>query len=227
MKFIKDILFPKFCLGCGFLGSYICFNCRNKLAKAKDASCFYCRRKSYQGLTHRDCKRTYGIDGFIYIYIYNDLLKKIIKTTKYRYVKECLFELLSNSYLSLFDKLIFYKKTFHPLLVEAIPLHESRLKKRGFNQSEIIADFLCEQFSFGKKKSLVKTIETKAQAALKRRDRIKNLKKTFSVEAMAVDGTNILLVDDIVTTGATMAEAAKVLKAHGAACLIAFALAKS
>ncbi len=226
MIWIKDILFPKFCLGCGFLGSYICFKCRNKLIKTRETECFYCKRKSYQGLTHRNCQRTDGVDGFIYIYKYDNLLKKIIKTTKYRYVKECFKDLLLNSYLSLFDKLIYYKKTVRPLSLEAIPLHESRLKKRGFNQSEIIADFLCEQFSFEKKTYLIKAKETAAQATLKRIDRIKNLKNTFSIKTAVVEETNILLIDDVVTTGATMAEAAKVLKAHGAAAVIAFALAK-
>ena len=87
-------------------------------------------------------------------------------------------------------------------------------------------DFLCEQFSFEKKTHLIKTKETAAQATLKRTDRIKNLKETFSVKNPVVEGTNILLVDDVVTTGATIAEAGKVLKAHGAAAVIAFALAK-
>ncbi len=225
MFFLKDILFPKFCLGCGFLGSYICFNCRKKLIKAQEESCFYCHRTSYQGLTHRNCFRKNGVDGFIYIYIYNNLLKKIIKTTKYRYVKESFSELLLDSYFAMFDKLIFYKRTLRPLSVEEIPLHEVRLKRRGFNQSKIIKDFLKDQFSLEETSYLKKVKETRPQAMLKKVERVNNLKGVFS-STKILKATNILLIDDVVTTGATMAEAAKVLKAQGAAAVIAFALAK-
>ena len=82
--FLKDLLFPKFCLGCGFLGAYICTNCKKKLSYIKQDSCLYCGKPSLYGLTHPGCRREKGVDGFLSVFYYNNLLKSVIKSVKYR-----------------------------------------------------------------------------------------------------------------------------------------------
>lgn len=224
MLSVKEILFPKFCFGCGFLGAYICYRCQEKLIRSESPICFYCRQKSIYGLTHTYCRHENGVDGLIYIYKYNGFLKKIIKSVKYKGATECLKELMALAFIPLFDSLIFYKRNYHPLL-QPIPIHKNRFRKRGFNQSEIIADYIKESFSIEKTSVLEKVIKTGAQAGLDRHQRLENLKNSFSITGNG-HHKSILLVDDVMTTGATLAEAAKTLKQNGVGQVFAFALAK-
>ena len=99
----------------------------------------------------------------------------------------------------------------------AVPLYPAKEKQRGFNQAELIfGDFLTSQH-IPMRRLLKRTRATRPMYELSEQERTENLKNAFAVtEAKALEGKNILLVDDILTTGATMAECARVLKAAGA-----------
>lgn len=98
-------------------------------------------------------------------------------------------------------------------VVIPVPLHQSKLKKRGFNQSELIAEGLSE--SLQKKldaKNLIRTIATTTQTRKSRFDRWKNVEKIFKVKNPGqITGKHILLVDDVVTTGSTLEACANVI----------------
>lgn len=113
----------------------------------------------------------------------------------------------------------------HPALLEAkdaydcivpVPLHKSRLVERGFNQSGEIARYLAEELGLKTLHALERTRPTHQQVGLSRRERIKNLRGAFSATA-DTRGKNILLLDDIMTTGATLGFAARSLLKAGAA----------
>jgi len=109
-------------------------------------------------------------------------------------------------------------------VVVPIPLSIERLKERGFNQSALIA-----RTCFGKKVEesvLKRTKNTLPQATLSKKERLKNVKGAFKVEK-DVGGLKILLFDDVLTTGATLNEAAKVLKLAGAERVSALVVAKN
>ena len=99
----------------------------------------------------------------------------------------------------------------------AVPLYLAKEKQRGFNQAELIfGEFLTSQH-IPMRRLLKRTRATRPMYELSEQERTENLKNAFAVtEAKALEGKNILLVDDILTTGATMAECARVLKAAGA-----------
>lgn len=104
-----------------------------------------------------------------------------------------------------------------PDYILPVPLHVKRLRKRGFNQALVLARSL---FPDEKKKIrydiLLRTGDTPSQTGLSGKERRKNLKKAFVIEkASEVAGKNILLVDDVFTTGATANECANALKAAG------------
>lgn len=118
----------------------------------------------------------------------------------------------------------------NPLLVP-IPLHKKRLRERGFNQSELTARVMSiidaeESFSFAPN-VLYKIKDTPSQAHIKDKNkRLKNLSGCFSVKDKSlVQGKNIILIDDITTTGATIHEATKTLRNAGANQVIAFTIA--
>lgn len=112
-------------------------------------------------------------------------------------------------------------KLWNPALIVPIPLHKAKRRKRGYNQAEVFANELGKVFGVPADGGvLVRVRNTAPQKKLDSGVRRRNLKRAFRVadkEKMSlVRGRTILLVDDIYTTGSTMDEAARVLKAAGA-----------
>ena len=116
-----------------------------------------------------------------------------------------------------------------PDIVVPVPLHKDKMRQRGFNQSELIAGIISEISSIpSMSKSLVKTKKTPPQNELTRKLRIENLKNAFRViGSHDVKGKNILIVDDVITTGATLDVCAECLLDVGAKSVTAFTLAKA
>ena len=116
-------------------------------------------------------------------------------------------------------------------LVTAVPIHVNRLRERGYNQAAVFGRALAAGFGLPFDAGLlVQTRETVSQTTLHYHERLRNPKGAFAVTKGAVlSGKRILLVDDVITTGATMKECAKVLKEAGAkrVVLLSFAAGKS
>ncbi len=100
--------------------------------------------------------------------------------------------------------------------VVPVPLHWRRRLLRSYNQSELVAGLIAAETGKPLIRGLKKIRETPHQAQLKRGERLKNLKGTFAVDDPSFAGKQILLVDDVLTTGATAAAATQVLMANGA-----------
>jgi competence protein ComFC len=168
------------------------------------------------------------------IFSYKDpLIRSLVWQLKYKgnrkiasTLAEILYErvLITCSDLSLFEN--FSKPIFIP-----IPTDKNKSREKGFNQTEILLE---EIMKLDKEKAfeympsvLIKIKETKNQTSIKRRaERLENLKGCFAVQnTEAVKGRNILLIDDVITTGATIKEARRALKESGAQKIWAFTLA--
>ena len=109
-----------------------------------------------------------------------------------------------------------------------IPIDKKRLKERGFNQCEYIAKELSINIGIKTINTLKKIRETKVQKTLKREERIENFKDAFEIiDEKKVKGKKFILLDDVITTGATLKEGVKVLKKHGAIEIKILTLAKS
>ena len=118
---LKDLLFPKFCLSCGFLGSYVCLSCEKKLVPITNDICLYCGKNSYLGLTHPACKKNYGIDGVLSMFHYNPTLKAIIKNIKYRGVYDACTEFFQLIHPSHIHKFYQFRRTHPTLFLQPIP----------------------------------------------------------------------------------------------------------
>ena len=154
---------------------------------------------------------------------YRGLLKAMIHSLKYqgrRSLAVPLAQLLGGVVL---DEL----NSGRPDLVIPVPLTAARLQARGFNQAELLARALAAELGLslaGKALSRVK--ETAPQINLSRRQRWENLRDAFRVvEAELINGSFVLLVDDVLTTGATASACTQALLAAGAANVIAVTLA--
>ena len=99
-----------------------------------------------------------------------------------------------------------------------IPLHPQRRSERGFNQSELIADALGAYCELPIMPGIIQRVKhTQPQTELSAKERRENVKDAFAVSG-EIAGQNVLLIDDVFTTGSTMAECAKTLEEAGAHC---------
>lgn len=113
-------------------------------------------------------------------------------------------------------------------IIIPVPLHAVRERERGFNQARLLADGIGRARGLAVSgRALVRVRSTETQTHLNRRERLKNLLGAFRVEhPFDVEGRKILLVDDVLTTGSTASECARVLKEAGATSVLVFTLAR-
>lgn len=189
-----------------------------------------CGRQTFDGLTHPRCRGGHTIDGSFASVIYKGVVRKLLHAFKYKpYVSDLRKLIADLLYEGLIQQEEFVKALQQDSLFVPIPLHASRLKERGYNQSEILARELARQFNVRIQNLLQRVKKTTSQVGLKRGERVKNLKDAFVLSVpseILEEKGSIFLVDDVLTTGSTFSEAAKVLKKAGARHVWGIALAR-
>ncbi len=158
------------------------------------------------------------MDGLTCFWTYEGLTRKLITKVKYNfyfdYLREFIIlnsELLKRTEFTYFNRYLELKPAAVP-----IPLFEKRLKERGFNQAEVIAKTLEKQWGLDTNNLLVRVKDTGRQVGRTREERLKAMEGAFEINHKSqISNDKVLLVDDVWTTGATMREAAKVLKQTG------------
>ena len=226
---VLSIPFPDTCIVCGNpveSTEYACFKCKNKIPYLSKA--FKCRTcLGFLHSAHNDICGSCLVDMPHYSRLiscvnYEGDVKKTLRAFKF---------------WNRPDYHIGYSKLACEILerddvcfdaVIPVPLSKKSLKKRGYNQSLLIAKRIADYFEVPCFSDLlIKTKETKRQSELKLDLRKKNIKGAFSVcNPERLDGLHILLVDDIFTSGSTMREAAKVLSPY-ADNITAFTIARA
>ena len=239
MNFL-DLFFPKFCVNCKKLGDYLCPNCFIYLSFYVANICAVCSHPSIDGMTHPGCRGRYTIDGTFVGLEYNPVMKKLMYQFKYKPYLSDLSKFLSELlYESLIQKEEFAKLIDRKDFVFVpIPLFTSREKSRGYNQSELLAKRLSKKFGLEVKSLLTRIKDTKTQVGQTKKERRENLANAFALQTRnptrfakaparrEFEIRNVLLVDDILTTGATLNSAANSLKRAGARRVFGIALAK-
>jgi competence protein ComFC len=237
MANLLDLLFPKKCVACKKIGSYLCDDCFSYLSFETKSICLVCNRSSFDGLTHPGCKnpstslRTspFLIDGLFSSIPYNRTAQKLIYNFKYKpYLKDLKKALSDLFYEGLIQNENFMRQVANGAwLVVPIPLHRSKIKKRGYNQSEILSQEIAKRFNLPIQNLLTRVKNTKAQFGLDRKKRKENIQDAFLLDSrFKIHDVSIFLVDDVATTGSTLCEAAKVLKRNGAKRVIGLTLAR-
>ena len=163
----------------------------------------------------------------------DDLARQAIWEIKYRKNEKILVSFCKIFYEYMLDELAdeaIFSDFKNPILIP-IPSSKNRLKERGYNQCVLIAEEIA-RIDGGKKFTLSKNFlekvkDSPSQTSVKnRRERLKNLKDCFrAVSSDKIINSNVILVDDVITTGATMSEAKKTLLDAGARQVLCFALA--
>ncbi len=212
-----DVLFPERCVGCGAFGTSFCGECEAALKlRPNPARCPNCWAH-WPGPDN--CPRCFAwdaLDGAVGAFDYEGSIRRAVRGLKYRHTKS-LADVMARGVAPLLAA--------HPgATALPIPLHRSRLRSRGFNQAELLllrAGWLPSEIQ------LFRDRNTRAQFGLSHGERRSNVRGAFRYEGPGLKGATVLLVDDVVTTGATANECAKVLKDAGAGRVIAVAFARA
>lgn len=225
--FIFDLVLPKYCLHCGREGSWVCSRCQT-LLNFKKQYCLECKTINKTGNFCLSCQKKYNLDKVLIAGDYdNKLLAELIKKLKYHFAKDIakiLAEFLKNFILEYQKENDFNLKDF---ILIPVPLHKKRQNFRGFNQSKEITIIFSKFFNLEiSTNNLIRIKNTKAQAKLNEDERKNNIKNSFLWQGKNLQGQNIILIDDVVTTGATLNECARVLKNNGAGEVLGLAVAK-
>ena len=218
---ILDLFFPKRCVSCKRVGSYICSDCFSKIEFVKHPICPVCQRQAVGGKTHPGCVGRYRLDGLVVACRYSGPVKMAIGKVKYKWIYD-----IGKVLCELIVKNLWRFDIETNLTLVPVPLHSKRKRSRGFNQAEILAQDLAKRFGEKYEDLLVRNVETKSQVGLKRDARFENIKDAFSLKNSSdLRGKNFIIVDDVYTSGATISECAKVLKRAGAKSVWAMTVA--
>jgi len=222
---LLDIVFPKKCVNCGKWGKYVCESCEVGLWE-EEQICPVCGWASRYGLKHKYCRQPYSLDGLTCLWAYEGVARKIISKAKYRFYYDMLSELLRGS-KSLGMPAVGAQVPLDACpVVVPVPLYSKREKWRGFNQAEMIGRWLAEKENLESRNLLVRVKNTGQQVGKLRRERLENIKNAFQLRATSYLPRAILLVDDVWTSGATMAECCWVLKKAGVKYVWGWVLAR-
>lgn len=217
-----DIFIPPQCMGCGRLGATWCESCRGALlAPPVGLSCPSC------GLPriHRKCSAcSTGLQSLRVSAIasYNPPLSDALVRFKYR--PDVAFADILASWLQQKLSMLGWK----PDVLVPVPLSKVRLQQRGYNQVELITSALARSTKIPHECSiLIRDRDTRSQVGLDPRARFANLDRAFKAESGALQDHKVLLVDDLLTTGATILSCAEALVGAGASQVFALAIARA
>lgn len=206
---------------------YICSHCEKLLRKIEPPLCKKCSKPiNYNSLTQICQECSYEERHFEMSkspYAYEGLIKKGIYSYKY-YNKPYFYKLFGNLLVSYMNSTNY--KDFD--CVVAVPLHSSKMRKRGYNQSELLAKHISEKLSIPYVDALKRTKKTIKQSEQSKLERRKNLKDAFEIKKSTdkIINRSVLLVDDIYTTGSTVNECSKVLINYGASKVYVITIAR-
>lgn len=211
---IKDILFPVFCVECGREGEWWCAECAEKQKITI---------KSYDALEPLD-----GAEA-LFVYHENRPAGKLIRQFKYSYASDAAAAFLVAARGARRDIQTFFAARGAPAMMP-IPLHPRRERERGFNQARVLCDVFADVLGESGARPVVadglrRVRYTAQQARLSKDGRLANVAGAFAWTGEYPPPQNIVLIDDVYTTGATARECAAALKAAGAEKVYVFTVA--
>lgn len=203
---LVSIYAPHLCIGCEAEGSLICKSCQQIMRPAV-GRCYRCRTLSAFGQTCHSCRRASSLFGVRSVTTYDGLAKDLVYQLKFngsRAAAATIAELLNSQQLS------------DDCIIVHVPTATGRIRLRGYDQAQLVAKRLAALSGKRYVPALLRTGQHR-QVGASRVDRLQHMKDAFIVKsANKLQGSTILLVDDVMTTGATLESAAAALKAAGA-----------
>jgi competence protein ComFC len=219
---LADILFPRNCILCrtytGQASPQLCTRCYASIEFNTPPFCLRCSRHltvyTTEGLCTTCLRHPPGFDCAWGAVSYNPAIQALLHQFKYGQ-KTAVRRIFAGFLDAFLDSYRISLDSFD--CVAPIPLHPVRYRERGFNQSQLLAQYVHAKTGLPVVEALIRSKPTKIQAFLGRKERWTNLEGAFRIKrSFNTNNKSILLVDDLLTTGATASAAAATLKEAGA-----------
>ncbi|MCP5094880.1 MAG: ComF family protein [Chloroflexi bacterium] len=216
---ILNFFLPPVCASCGKVGTIICDECLHHVQPV--FSPVYSNVKEPRNLNPGTKHERNPLQSVWAATIFSGPIPDAIHKLKYNgqfALAKPLGMLMTESWLSRPNPKID--------VVVPIPLHPQRKKERGYNQSALLVKYFCEGVSFPYNMDILRRVKyTSPQVGLNAKSRSSNVEGAFWANSGSVAGKQVLLVDDVFTTGATMRAAANALFTAGASSIFGYCLA--
>lgn len=199
LEISRDLLFPVFCISCRVEGEWLCQPCLEKL-QSEIKPQFFC---------HPYLDKVIALANYK-----SEIIARLVRLLKYEYAEEVgvIFEKLIEDFVRQNGKFFGDQSS----IIVPIPLHKKRYLERGFNQAELLAESWGRHLNASVWKNvLIRQRQTKTQVGLSGMERRNNLQGAFALRQPFAGIERVILVDDVFTTGSTLEEAGRLLRAHG------------
>jgi competence protein ComFC len=233
LRAITELIYPPACTACSVPiapNEYLCDACDDKILRIVPPFCATCSEPFTGAMTeHFTCAncshRKIHFEAAVAAYRSRGIVRRIVLDFKYGrqiYLRHLVGRWLCDA---MRDERI---RAYEFDVIVPVPLHAARERERGFNQAELLADILSADMSILSMSILQRVVYTTTQTAFDRAERMKNLRNAFRLRKKAgVRGLRVLLVDDVLTTGSTLSECARILKGAGARSVHAVTAARA
>jgi ComF family protein len=204
-----SVVAPHNCITCGSEGALLCAWCRPDTCPKLPETCYRCHALSPDSAVCQKCRRESPLKHVWIRTGYDRVAKELIQAFKFA---------RSQAAAPLLAEFIAEVLPFLPnnTIIVHIPAATSRVRERGYDQSRLLARHLAQQTKLVHSTLLCRIGQTR-QVGANRKQRLEQLKGAFRpTKEFLIKGADILLVDDVLTTGATLEEAARTLKKAGA-----------
>jgi ComF family protein len=212
---LLDLLLPPSCAGCGSTAGPWCAACRATLRPASDPDERFLRADP--GIVVGD-----ELELAIAAFAYEDRLRRALARLKSGATPRLAAPLADAATRHARPLL----RTIGPAMLVPVPVHAGRLRDRGYNQAALLASELSRRLEQPIAELLLRQRPTEKQHRLGRAARLRNLEGAFAVASAKEAPKTVLLVDDILTTSATLEACARVLRAAGCDRVVGFAIAR-
>jgi len=219
---LVSLFYPPLCVVCAGdvdAGNYLCADCQAKAPRIKPPFCEKCSEQFAGAITGifscANCgHRTLRFDAAVAAYRSRGILRKLVLDFEYgrqfhlrHPISQWLLETMHDPRL--------HGRRFD--MIVPVPLHPARQRERGFNQAQLLAESFSAKTSVPLRLAIERIRYTTTQTAFDRAERMENLRGAFRLRKnMRVRDLRVLLIDDVLTTGSTLSECARVLKDAGA-----------
>ncbi|MEY2555356.1 MAG: hypothetical protein QOF93_500 [Verrucomicrobiota bacterium] len=230
---IASLLYPPSCTICSAsvdLGEYICQECEAKVSRIVPPFCEKCSEPFDGAITTTfacaNCvHRVLHFDAAVSAYRSRGIVRHVILNFKYgRQIH--LRHLVARWLVTALDDERLRERSFDAIV--PVPLHPAKQRERGFNQAALLAEWLGTHMALPLRPVLQRVRFTTTQTAFDRAERMQNLRNAFRLRKNGdVRKLRVLLIDDVLTTGSTLSECARVLKEAGAQSVYAATAARA
>ena len=219
LELLASLLAPHLCLVCRAEGSPLCLPCADAHLEVLPPHCYRCGRPSDSSATCLECRQESALDAVWIGSVYCGAAKELVRLLKFQRAKaggSVIAEWLHQTLPRLGN-----------VVISPVPTANKRVRARGYDQAALIARRLARLRRLPCRETLRRSKSTR-QVGAGRQERFRQLDDAFAVhKPRKIAGKHILLIDDVLTTGATLESAAKALKKAGAAKVSAAVFARS